>query len=348
LLTLGGDLSDWNRILGYGPEGNLNALARPSDIHAGFDYMREPNPYTVWANNPEHAAILNKQVQQQKDIMQAVKKDLPVMATAAPMGPQSIDSSKNMMDLVLSAIEGKSIHPTHLEDASDYLRSGAFGKTPEAKASYKQKMADFPGFNDPEGARDFLLNNPEIAGTIRGDIVKGLEKSTLVKKGFPEIGQLRYAASSPQFAMAPANMMGGRMVEIDPRLFGMAQKDKMFNHLTYPNDTFGQYYADVPLIHRQYGAPDVMDTLMAKYNQWRPGATKNAPPKAPITVHPFSTDQGGRDTVRKMFEEQRMVQPINPRMLESIMRGEQRRPMYGFKKGGSVEDHALMLVSQQA
>ena len=346
LLTLGGDLSDWNRILGYGPQGNLNALAWPTDIHAGFDYMREPNPYTVWANNPEHAAILNKQVQQQKDIMQAVKKDLPVMATAAPMGPQSIDSSKNMMDLVLSAIEGKGIHPTHLEDVSDYLRSGEFGKTPKAKAAYKEQMKDFPGFNDPEGARQFLLDNPNIPGTIRGDIVKGLEKATLVKKGFPEIGQLRYAASSPQFAMAPANMMGGRMIEIDPRLFGMAQKDKMFNHLTYPGDTFGRYYADVPLIHRQYGAPDVMDTLMAKYNQWRPGAKKSDPWKAPITVHPFSTDQGGRDTVRKMFEEQRMVQPINPRMLESIQRGEQRRPMYGFNKGGSIVDRALMLVSR--
>jgi len=346
VITLGGDLSDWNRIVGYGPRDNLYALSRPSDIHAGFDYMREPNPYTVWANNLEHAAVLDKKVQQQKDILRAVDKDLPIMATAAPMGPQSIDSAKNMMDMLLSAIEGRGIHPEYLKDATAYLKSGAFGNTPKAKEAYKKKMEGFPGFEKPEEARQFLLNNPEIAGTVRGDIVKGLERKDWVKKGFPEIGQLRYAASSPQFGLAAGNLMGGRMVEIDPALFGRAMKDKMFSHMTYPGDTFGRYYADVPLVHRQYGAPDAMDELMVKYNQWRPGAKKSDPPKPPITVHPFSLQQSGRDTVRKMFEEQRMVQRINERMLESIERGEQRRPLYGFKDGGNVANHAINLARE--
>lgn len=346
VITLGGDLSDWNRIVGYGPQDNLYALSRPSDIHAGFDYMREPNPYTVWANNLEHAAILDKKVQQQKDILRAVDKDLPIMATAAPMGPQSIDSAKNMMDMLLSAIEGRGIHPEYLKDATKYLKSGAFGNTRKAKEAYKKKMEEFPGFENPEEARQFLLNNPEVAGTVRGDIVKGLERKGWVKKGFPEIGQLRYAASSPQFGLAAGNLMGGRMVEIDPALFGRAMKDKMFSHMTYPGDTFGRYYADVPLVHRQYGAPDAMDELMVKYNQWRPGAKKSDPPKPPITVHPFSLQQSGRDTVRKMFEEQRMVQRINERMLESIERGEQRRPLYGFKDGGNVANHAINLARE--
>ncbi len=346
VITLGGDLSDWNRVVGYGPQDNLYALSRPSDIHAGFDYMREPNPYTVWANNLEHAAVLDKKVQQQKDILRAVDKDLPIMATAAPMGPQSIDSAKNMMDMLLSAIEGRGIHPEYLKDATAYLKSGAFGNTPKAKAAYKKKMEGFPGFENPEEARQFLLNNPEIAGTVRGDIVKGLERKDWVKKGFPEIGQLRYAASSPQFGLAAGNLMGGRMVEIDPALFGRAMKDKMFSHMTYPGDTFGRYYADVPLVHRQYGAPDAMDELMVKYNQWRPGAKKSDPPKPPITVHPFSLQQSGRDTARKMFEEQRMIQRINERMLESIERGEQRRPLYGFMDGGEVVDRAIDLAKE--
>ena len=346
VITLGGDLSDWNRIVGYGPQDNLYALSRPSDIHAGFDYMREPNPYTIWANNLEHAAVLDKKVQQQKDILRAVDKDLPIMATAAPMGPQSIDSAKNMMDMLLSAIDGRGIHPEYLKDATKYLKSGAFGNTRKAKEAYKKKMEGFPGFENPEEARQFLLNNPEIAGTVRGDIVKGLERKGWVKKGFPEIGQLRYAASSPQFGLAAGNLMGGRMVEIDPALFGRAMKDKMFSHMTYPGDTFGRYYADVPLVHRQYGAPDAMDELMVKYNQWRPGAKKSDPPKPPITVHPFSLQQSGRDTVRKMFEEQRMVQRINERMLESIERGEQRRPLYGFRDGGNVANHAINLARE--
>jgi hypothetical protein len=344
LISLGGDLSDLVRLRGYGPAGDLRALSSPTDIHAGFDYMLEPNLHSVWSNNPEHAAMLEKQVLGQKEIQRAVKKDLPVMAVANPMGPGAIDSAKNMMDLYLNAIEGAAIHPEYLRKATEDIRSGAFGGSPKEKDKLRKKLADFPGFDDMDKAREFLLNNPDVAGTTRSAIIKGLEKADLVKKGFPEVGQLRVAASSPKFMMAPGNMMGGRMIELDPRMFHQAEANRYFKHFTYGGDTPGTYYGDVPLIHRQYGAPDVMDTLMAKYNQWRPGATKSAPPKAPITVHPFSTDQGGRDTVRKMFEEQRMVQPINPRMLESIMRGEQRRPMYGFAEGGAIEDHALAAI----
>jgi hypothetical protein len=355
MISLGGDLSDWARISGYGPANDLRALARPVDIHAGFDYMREPNRFSVWANNPEHAAMLEKQVRNQQDILRAVKKDIPVMGVAAPMGPQSIDSAKNMMDLFLSSVEGSAIPKDYLEEASKYLRSGDFGSSPKAKAAYKEKLADFPGFDKPEEARKFLLENPNAAGTTRGEIIKGMERKGWVDKGFPEIGQLRYAASSPKFAMAPANVIGGRMIELDPSLFASANQQKFFSHLTYPGETFGKYYADVPLVHRQYGMPDVSDFLMSKYNQWRPGAKKSDPPKPPITAHAFSAQQGGRDTVRKMFEEQRMVQSINERMLESIARGEQRRGTYGFNSGGSVlkynhggsvSHRALMIASR--
>ena len=345
VISLGGDLSDLVRLRGYGPANDLRALANPTDIHAGFDYMREPNLGSVWSNNPEHAAMLEKAVLGQKDIQRAVKKDLPVMAVANPMGPGAIDSAKNMMDLYLSALEGSAVPPDYLSLANKIIRSGSLGDSPKAKEKLKEKLAGFPGFENMGKAREFLLNNPDVAGTTRAAIIKGMERSDWVKKGFPEVGQLRVAASSPKFMMAPGNMMGGRMVELDPRMFHQAELNRYFKHFTYGGDSPGTYYADVPLIHRQYGAPDATDMLMAKYNQWRPGATKKAPPKAPITVHPFSTDQSGRDTWRKMFEEQRMVQSINDRMMESIRRGEQRRDMYGFKKGGSVSHRALMLAS---
>jgi hypothetical protein len=345
VISLGGDLSDLVRLRGYGPANDLRALANPTDIHAGFDYMREPNLGSVWSNNPEHAAMLEKAVLGQKDIQRAVKKDLPVMAVANPMGPGAIDSAKNMMDLYLNAVEGGAINPEYLSLANKIIRSGSLGDSPKAKAKLQEKLSGFPGFENMGEAREFLLNNPDVAGTTRAAIIKGMERSDWVKKGFPEVGQLRVAASSPKFMMAPGNMMGGRMVELDPRMFHQAELNRYFKHFTYGGDSPGTYYADLPLIHRQYGAPDATDMLMAKYNQWRPGATKKAPPKPPITVHPFSTDQSGRDTWRKMFEEQRMVQPINERMMESIRRGEQRRNMYGFKNGGSVSQRALMIAS---
>jgi hypothetical protein len=348
VISLGGDLSDLARLRGYGPAGDLRALAWPTDIHAGFDYMREPNLHSVWSNNPEHAAQLKKAVLGQKDIQRAVKKDLPVMAVANPMGPASIDSSKNMMDLYLSAVEGGAIPTANLEKATQIIRSGAFGDSPKAKEALRTKLANFPGFEDMGKARAFLLDNPDIVGTTRAAIIKGLERADWVKQGFPEVGQLRAAATNRKFMMAPGNMMGGRMVELDPRLFHQAEANRYFDHFTYGGDTPGKYYADVPLIHRQYGAPDATDMLLAKYNQVRPGATKSAPPKAPMTVHPFSTDQVGRDTWRKLFEEQRMVQEINDRMMESIKRGEKLRPLYGFKRGGDVSHRALMAAKELA
>ena len=347
MISLGGDLSDLVTLRGYGPKEDMSALATPRNIHAGFKYMRNPNPYIGWANAEEHAAILDKQVKNLQEINRAVKKDLPIMGVSTAMGPQSIDSSRDMVGVLTSAIEGRGIRRKDLDEATNYIRSGAFAEGEKAKANAAALMKDFPGFHDELGAYEFLTS-PNIPGTVRGAIIKGLEKKTLVDKGFPEIGQLRYASSDPQFAMAPGNMIGGRMIEIDPALFGRAQANRYFNHFTYPGDTYATYYADVPMVHRNYAAPEATDMLMAKYNQWRKGARKSDPLKPPITVHPFSTDKTGRDTWRKMFEEQRMVQPINDRMLESIQRGEQRRPLYGFNKGGSVEDHALMLVSKQA
>jgi hypothetical protein len=49
-----------------------------------------------------------------------------------------------------------------------------------------------------------------------------------------------------------------------------------------------------------------------------------------------------------MFEEQKQVQELGDRVRSSLQFGEARRPTYGYREGGSVEDHALMLVSQQA
>jgi len=345
MISLGGDLSDLTTLRGYGPKDDMSALATPRNIHAGFKYMRNPNPHIGWANAEEHAAILDKQVKNLQEINRAVKKDLPIMGVSTAMGPQSIDSSRDMIGVLTSAIEGRGINRKDLDQATNYIRSGAFAEGEKGKAQAAALMKDFPGFHDELGAYQFLTS-PNIPGTVRGAIIKGLEKKTFVDKGFPEIGQLRYAASDPQFAMAPGNMIGGRMIEIDPALFGRAQANRYFDHFTYPGDTYANYYADVPMVHRNYAAPEATDMLMAKYNQWRKGARKSDPLKPPITVHPFSTDKTGRDTWRKMFEEQRMVQPINDRMMESIQRGDQRRPMYGFNEGGSVEDRALMLVSR--
>jgi len=344
MITLGGDLSDWVRLRGYGPQDDLRALARASDIHAGFDYMREPNRFTVWANAPEHAEMLEKKILTDPAIQNAIKRDLPVLGTPAPMGPRAIDSAKNFMDTYLSAVEASPIPDKFLKEANEKLKSGLFGSTPKDKDRIRKVFSDFPGFENIDAARDFMLNNPEVSGKMRAAVIKGMEKDGFVKQGFPEVGQLRVAATSPKFMMAPGNMIGGRLVELDPKLFAVSREEanKFFDHFTYTGDTPGIYYADTPLVHRHHAAPDVTDRAMAAYNVERPNPKNPDKPKPPMTVHPFSLDQTGRDTWRKLFEEQRRVQPLNERMLESIQRGEARRGLYGFAEGGSVSGDSDM------
>ena len=48
-------------------------------------------------------------------------------------------------------------------------------------------------------------------------------------------------------------------------------------------------------------------------------------------------------TARKLFEEQKQVQPINQRMLDSVMMGLENQEKYGFKSGGTVRK-ALMIA----
>jgi hypothetical protein len=166
--------------------------------------------------------------------------------------------------------------------------------------------------------------------------------------GFPEVGAYRIAATDPYTMDLPANMIGGRIVEIDPSLFARAKEQKLFDHFSYPASTYGNYVADVPFVQRHYAMPDAMERLMEKYNQERPGATKKAPKKPPLILHPFSSDTMGISSARKMFEEQKQVQELGDRVRSSLQFGEARRPTYGYREGGSIVDRALMLVSRQA
>jgi hypothetical protein len=71
--------------------------------------------------------------------------------------------------------------------------------------------------------------------------------------------------------------------------------------------------------------PDVVDGMLAK------------PTSGGQIVHPYSLDNMGRSTARKLFEEQKQLQPINERMIESVNLGLQNQSRYGFKDGGEAK-----------
>lgn len=335
MISIGGDRSDFKTLYGI----NEDALARPTKIHAGFKYMLEPNPHEIWGNADIHSGAYEKLHGQLKKAMQ---KDLPVLGVAAPMGPQSIDSARDFTNLLLSGMEGRGIHPENLNEFTKYLKSGEFMPAKSADIGRKA-MEGFPGFENWDAARSYLLD-PSIPGTVRREFAQGMDMAKWRDLGFPEVGSYRLGATDPYLRDVPANMVGGRLVEIDPKLFADASQKKIFEHFTYPSSTYGRYVADVPFVQRHYAFPDAMEQLMSKYNQWREPLTKGGDKRPPIVVHPFSTQSVGTSTARKMFEEQKQVQELNDRMRQAIKFGEGRRSDYGYEEGGSVEDRALDVV----
>ena len=141
----------------------------------------------------------------------------------------------------------------------------------------------------------------------------------------------RVAITDPEVLKASGNMLGHRVVELNPQK--IAEETK-FKHGTYETPTAGTYVGDLPLVQRHYAAPDVIEQRLLK------------PTKTGEIIHPYSSAPMGRSSARKIFEEQKNIQPLTQKQLDSVMLGLQRQKAYGLKKGGMV-DHALKLTARK-
>ena len=150
-------------------------------------------------------------------------------------------------------------------------------------------------------------------------------------KGFPMVGETRVAITDPELRGAAKSMMGHRVVKFNPENL---TPETSFEHSTYPVATGGEYVGDVPLALRHYVMPEALERIVTQ------------PAKDTSIIHPFSIDPRGRSAARKFFEEQKLNQPINQRFLDSVMQEQERRAQYGLKRGGSVIEDALDVVSK--
>lgn len=336
-INLGGDRSAAGRMTHI----NGRKLAWPIDLHAGPDYMRELNPGAVWANNSTHSTALRN------TIIAAAKANPkgPVYGVYAPMGPRAVDSSHNMFDAVMAQIPGRGINAKDAAEFDRQIKAGEHikGNTKEvvkARANTQRQLEKWPGILNAKAASDFARTLP---GVRRSAIIKHMDKREWLEKDFPAVGMTRVAISDPDVHTAPGNMIGHRIVELDPDKY---TREPTFKHSTYPVPTAGRYVGDLPLVQRQYAMPDPTRALLG-----------NPTSKGEI-VHPFSPDKQGRSTVRKMFEEQKQIQPLDYNQLESTMQGLANQKAYGFKRGGSpaaaksgtparstLVDHALRIAA---
>jgi hypothetical protein len=251
----------------------------------------------------------------------------PVYGVYAPMGPQSLDSAHHMFDAVMAQIPGRDIKKADAAEFDAQIKQGLH-VAPANRAKAVKAREKWPGVLNAKEASEFAR---KIPGEQRSAIIKHMDKRAWANKGFPQIGVTRVALTDPDVFKAAGNMLGHRVVQLDPDKMGEETK---FKHGTYSAPTAGEYVGDVPLVQRQYAAPDVIEQRLLK------------PTTAGDIIHPYSKSPVGRSSARKIFEEQKNIQPLNQRQLDSVMLGLRRQKEYGLKTGGAV-DRALALTRKK-
>jgi hypothetical protein len=322
MINVGGDRMNLGLLRDINNEGRL---AWDVPLHAGPKYMLEPNPGMVWANAPGHTTSFNR-------IIANAAKEGPVYGVYAPMGPTAVDSSVDMFNAVMSQLPTSKISKSAAKSFDEMVRNADFVSKVEDRPRVAEIMkSQWPGLSNLKTPEEVMGLAQNLTGSQRGDLVKAMEKASWRKQGFPDIGTTRVAVTDPALLSAPSNTIGHRVVRFDTE--GLIKPERKFAHPSYPAESLGTYVGDVPLVQTQYGMPTAMDKLLA------------ARTKKGEVMHPYSIDPMGRSSARKMFTEQKQVQPVDDRLIESIMMGLERQKKYGLKKGGSVSHRALMLAS---
>lgn len=325
LIGLGGDRSRLGRLTHI----QNKQLEWPVDLHAGSDYMLEPNQRRVWANAPAHAKSLAKM------IGKAAEKG-PVVGAFQPMGPQSVSSSHNMVDALMAQIKSANIDPKDAQAFDEALKRGEHAPTKGKRASFAKAMENWPGILNSKAASDFMRPETGFAGTHRAGFATMMDSAKWRDRGFPQVGVTRAAISEPELLDANNMMVGHRLVTLDPdQLIKQALSGGLGKHSTYQADTQGDYLSDVPLIPRQAAFSDYTSAMTGKEI------------KGGLPVHPLSEEPLGRATFRKMTEEQKPWGTINQRMLDSTALAEQNIGKAGYKRGGKAKniERALSLTS---
>ena len=320
LIGLAGDRSRLGRMTHI----NGKKLAWDVDLHAGHDYMLEPNKGAVWGNSLNHTAGIDRM------IAMAAERG-PIIGSFQAMGPQSVDSSHNMVDALLAQIPSSGISEKDAKAFDDALKAGLHAPNKEDRGAFAKAMHGWPGILNSKAASDFMRPENGFLGTHRSAFVKLMDKKDRRDEGFPDVGVTRVAITNPDLLDAPNNTAGHRLVELDPdELMRQAKAARGFRHSTYQGDTGGRYLADVPALPRHEVFAEHALGLMHKDI------------KGGQVAHPYSLGVEGRNTYRKMTENQQPFAPIEDDLLERVGRstGGTVQPTEAQKAAGNYKkDH---------
>lgn len=311
-----GDLSAAGRYLTHvGPV----ELVEPSEQQGGAEFMR-----SEFAKGIDPAAYGNRTTAARtlaRKIAEQAEKGRPIIGTHVAMGVGSIDSSHHAYQPIIRMIPNMDIKDEHIAEFDDLVR--------KTFPPSKRFPMEWPGILNTRKAEQFFANRP---GTHASTFVDLLDRSKWQKAGFPDVGEVRFAASDPRLLGHPRLSTGAAFSEVEPTQDVVEKPVDLF-HTTYPTlikAKKGKGYrggASIPIPARLM-FPDFYKTLKS----------------VDRSGNPIDYDSPtGITNAQQTIMTQVPVQKATQEWLDNIMEDRRQKEERGFRKGGSVRK-ALMIA----
>ena len=309
-----GDLSPADQILLKTGQTNL---IDPSEQQGGAGFMRsefaQGRDPAAYGNRVGAAKTLAKKIAAQ------TPEGTPAIGTHVAMGLGSVDSSHHAYEPILRMIPNSPIQQKHIDEFDDMMR--------EALPPSKKYPMAWPGIMNTEEAEQFFAGRP---GTHASFFAKKIDSSKWQKAGFPDIGEVRFSASTPELLGAPRLSTGNAFSQVEPS--GRIVTNPDLKHKTYP--------ALIPSEGEGYmgGSSIPIPAKLMFSDFYKTMKTKDKSGKALDYDSP-----AGQTLFQQSLMTKVPYQDATQEWLDGIMEDRRQKQEQGFKKGGKVRS-ALMIA----
>jgi hypothetical protein len=227
----------------------------PVRMEGGRNYSAA-NEHVQVPDRPDAQLLFANQKKAAHDIINDAKTvmdkgGVPYFSTVLMNKITSMDSSKQV---------AKSVHETIKTLKPDEALTEAINKAVLSEMGGKahKTAGAFPGIQSP----DFEKWLDNVSGPFRAKFVQALDKESVMKRGGPDIGEVRYANTDPRYRSTPTGGSGLFMGKINPELGTAPSAHSNYSTGTLANrgDT-GTLGGSVPFHSLQ---PDLWRYLMEK------------------------------------------------------------------------------------
>lgn len=185
-------------------------------LHGGGGYMRTPEG-GVWASELGPSTTLSKRIER-------AAQNGPVYLTHAVMNPRAIDFQHAVSDQILQVLPQSQISRAAKQAFKERMFEGV------VDGGKQIKFTDFPGIDSPK-LRSWL----DESGNNRKWFVKLMDQTRFEKQGFPNIPEMRLAATAKGQVDLPEFASGAEISRVLPGTMSGT------GHPSFPVGTPGQY-----------------------------------------------------------------------------------------------------------